>query len=254
MRHFNLPTTLRRHMVSVVMVLYSSQVWSGPPLAIDDPGIPGLGQWEVIVAIDGRQFDNGDALDLPLLDVSLALTENSQLSATLPHTVVRSDATSRKTGLGFASIGYKWRWYDDGIREWAVAPSYTFLISHQVFEEGSSDDVNVFSLPVLYAHSFNDWTLMGQLAWILDENGNNAWDYGIALARPLNSRAEWMVELFGAANSSFGNETLNYHLGIDYAIREHFHILASVGSRVRTSSRLADRLNFRYYLGLQFFL
>lgn len=226
---------------------------AGPPLAIDDPGILNPGQWEVIVAVDRAEFAGAAAYDLPVLDVSLGLTQNTQISAALSRAVVAVEEAPRRSGLGYASVGYKWRWYADDVSEWAIAVNYDFPASHQVFRRDTPDDLKVLSLPVLYARSLDDWTVLGQIAWVLGNDGSRAWDYGLALTHPLGPRAEWMVELFGTADSSFGQETLNYHLGIDYAFSEDLHGLASVGSRISTDTPLADRLNFRYYVGLQWF-
>jgi hypothetical protein len=62
-------------------ILYADNNCAGPPLVIDDPGILKPGQWETILAVDAVNTDFIRTYDLPLLDVSYGLTEDTQMSA-----------------------------------------------------------------------------------------------------------------------------------------------------------------------------
>ncbi|HMB59234.1 MAG TPA: hypothetical protein VKN35_04915 [Xanthomonadales bacterium] len=226
---------------------------AGPPLAIDDPGILDPGQWEFILAVDGVDFEFAKAYNLPIVDVSYGVTENSQLSFSLPRIQTHPAGGEKQSGLGFASIGYKWRFFSNGTTDWAIAPSYNFPASHQVIQKGGPEDIRALAVPLLYSRSMGNWTALGQLGFNLGSDGSQAWDFGVALTHPLGSRTELMIEVYGVADSSFNYETLNYHIGLDYAFVEDFHLLASYGSQLKAGSELAERLNFNFYLGLQWF-
>ncbi|SVD68928.1 uncharacterized protein METZ01_LOCUS421782, partial [marine metagenome] len=57
----------------LVVLGLPSVVSSGPPLVGDDPGTPGKGHLELIVAIDGASRSSMDSANIPVLDVAYGL-------------------------------------------------------------------------------------------------------------------------------------------------------------------------------------
>ena len=65
------------------VILYFASItmtFAGPPLTIDDPGILQPGGLEIILAADGAKTDAIKTYDFPVLDMSLGLTDNIQMS------------------------------------------------------------------------------------------------------------------------------------------------------------------------------
>jgi hypothetical protein len=226
---------------------------AGPPLVTDDPGILDPGAWEVINAVAGEDRSAGNYIHTPLLDISLGLTSNTQLSVLLPYTIDKPEGGSSNTGLTYASLAYKWRISSTPKWEWALAANYTLPVSNQIIRANGPEDIRVLSLPVLVSRTMEDWTWNGQVGWNVGSDGDHFWDYGLAVSHPLGNSLQGMMEVFGVALPSFEQSTLNFQLGLDYEITPALHFLTSAGSRIRSESGSDNRLNYSYYFGLQWF-
>ena len=240
--------------IILVSQLYlTADSFAGPPLVVDDPGILDPGAWEIILglSIEGRPV--GKLTQAPSLDFSLGVSPNSQLSFFLPRSVVNADQVKKRSGLGFASIGYKWRMLSTSAWELAVAANYDFLISHDLYRSNGPDDIEVLGLPLLVSHTHEDWTWYGQLGWHRVNDGTRFWDYGIALSHPLGASTQFMMEVYGFSDSSFDSNELNYQLGLDLELTPAFHLLTSAGSRIKSGFEPANRLDYTFYIGLQWF-
>lgn len=71
---------------------------AGPPLTIDDPGILDPGALELILASAGEDRKSGRVIQRPILDVSLGLTENTQIAMLIPWQLERPDGEPHKSG------------------------------------------------------------------------------------------------------------------------------------------------------------
>ncbi|MDH3902488.1 MAG: hypothetical protein OES90_04630 [Xanthomonadales bacterium] len=226
---------------------------AGPPLVVDDPGILDPGAWEIILGYSIEDRPVGKLTRAPSLDVSLGISPNSQLSFFLPRSVVEEDMGAKNSGLGFASIGYKWRMLSTPSWELAMAANYDFLISHDLYRSNGPDDIEVLGLPLLVSHTHEDWTWYGQLGWHRVNDGTRFWDYGIAVSHPLGASTQFMMEVYGYSDSSFNSNELNYQLGLDFEVTPVFHLLTSAGSRIKSGFEPAYRLDYTFYIGLQWF-
>ena len=238
------------------MVLHlslTSNCFAGPPLVIDDPGILAPGAWEVILGISVEDRPSCKITQAPSLDVSLGISPNSQLSFFLPRSVVDSDQKEKESGLGLASIGYKWRVASNSEWEWALAANYDALISHDLYRKKGPDDIRILGLPLLVSHTNGNWTWNGQLGWNKVSDGIQFWDYGLAVSHLLGDKTQFMVEVYGYAESSFDSNELNYQLGVDVEINPAFHLLASAGSRIKSGFEPVNRLDYSFFVGLQWF-
>ena len=222
-------------------------------MIIDDPGIIEPGTWEVILGISVEDRPAFKITHAPSLDVSLGVSPNSQISFFLPRSVVNSDQSKRESGLGLASIGYKWRAISTPKWEWAVAANYHALISHDLHRKKGPDDIRILGLPLLVAHTQGNWTWTGQLGWNSVSDGIKYWDYGLALSHPMGDRTQFMAEVYGYAESSLDSNELNYQLGVDVEINPAFHLLASAGSRIKSGFEPENRLGYNIFIGLQWF-
>lgn len=244
------------------ITLITTMVWqlftsgnclAGPPLVIDDPGILNPGAWEVILGISVDDRPVCKITQAPSLDVSLGVSPNSQFSFFLPRSIVNADQGDKEAGLGLATIGYKWRIVSTPGWEWAVAANYSTLISHDLYRKKSPDDIRILGLPLLVAYTYGDWTWNGQLSWNKVSDGITFWDYGIAVSHPFGERMQIMAEVYGYSDSSFDSNELNYQLGLDFEINPSFHLLASAGSRIKSGFEPVNRLDYSFFIGLQWF-
>lgn len=239
--------------VVLIVCLKPALLVAGAPLVTDDPGILEPGSWESILAVSGESTGAGDIYQLPVLDVSLGITPNSQLSFYLPHFWVNPDDSVSDFGLTTATIGYKWRFYTGQTMEWAIAAHYTGVISSDLTSEDGSDEINVLNVPLLASWQRGDWTWLGQTGYSITDTGEHFWDYGLAVSRQLGDSVSLMAEVYGFADLSFADNALNYQLGMDFEITPAWHVLASAGSRIRSPDPAGFRLDYNFYVGLQWF-
>lgn len=227
--------------------------YAGPPLVIDDPGILAPGAWEVILAYSVEDRPAVKITHAPSLDISVGVSSNSQLSFFLPRTKLDIEQHAKETGPGLASIGYKWQFASTSEWAWALGVNYGFLISHDLYPANGPDDIETLSLPLLFSHTHGNWSWFGQLAWHRLSDGLRFWDYGVAVSHPAGSRVQVMAEVYGYTASSFNAKELNYNLGLDIEMSPAIHLLASAGSRINSRFERANRLNYNFYVGLQWF-
>ncbi|MGI9308991.1 MAG: hypothetical protein ACR2P6_07000 [Gammaproteobacteria bacterium] len=231
-----------------------SAALAGPPLAIDDPGILEPGQWEIIVATAAEYRSSVDSYELPISDNSYGLTENTQLSFVVARQVLYPDEGGEtQSDWGFGEVGYKWRFYNDNGVQLALSPVYSFALSDSSKRRGIIDDINVLNIPLVGSLEIADWTFGAQLAYAITSVSTNAWDYGISAAYPIIEPLQLLLEVYGAADDNFDNSVLNYHVGLDYAITPAAHVLFAIGSDINSDLPSEEKLDYNFYLGLQFF-
>jgi hypothetical protein len=227
--------------------------FAGPPLATDDPGILDPGAWEVITALTIESRQNEDRVNAPLLDISLGLGAESQLSVSMPYSVLRWDQETNWSGPGDMTLGYKWRFLQSGGFELATAVNYSTPMDRNVEVDGTRIP-DEYSVPLLLAWAGETWSWMGQLAWTRTTDGESAWDFGVAAQRQLGESTVLMVEIYGDTKSIVGDASLNLQLGIDHRIFRNWHILTAIGSGITRASDRTEKLDYCMFLGVQTFL
>lgn len=230
----------------------ASATLAGPPLVTDDPGVVGRGSWEVITAFTAERLSSGERSHSAELDVSYGLTRRSQLSFALPHRRV-GPAGEPRSGFGSASAGYKWQFLANPRWQMAIAANYSTPASSHFDGTDGESEASAFGVPLLVAYEWGPRLLQAQLGWAIDSRGERSWDYGLAVSQPLRHDTLWMLEIFGTASSSVDEYALSYQLGIDCELTAGLHLLAAAGQGIRSWSRPAHDLEFRFYLGLQWF-
>lgn len=228
-------------------------VKAGPPLAIDDPGVLDIGQWEIIAAAAWAKADEGRALESPIADISLGISENIQISAAMSYVWVNQDDSGSDSDWGNPEVGVKWRFVNSERLQVAVAPAYTFGTSINNATRGISDDEDTAFIPVNFELDLgNDWTLNGEVGYASVKNETDAWAYGAAIGHPFGQRTQLLFEIYGGADTDWDDNFLNFHVGADIELTEQLHTLFSIGSNL-TRSDEAEDLDLDVFLGLQYF-
>jgi hypothetical protein len=238
--------------VAATFCLFTGPAVAGPPLFIDDPGILDPGQWEIIVASSiAEEKGGGKATELPVLDVSLGISENAQISAAYPYVVVDPDGAPSESDFGNLEIGFKYRLYNSENLQIAFAPGYAFGISLTAATLGVGNDTPVTLLPVNLEYALGDWTLSAELAYAAVQRDEDEVAFGGAIGYPLGP-VQLMLEVYGATNSELDDAFLNWNLGADIEITPSWHVLAAYGSRISEPSGAAE-LDYTAFLAIQYF-
>lgn len=233
----------------LIMILSGAE--AGPPLSIDDPGILDPGQLEFILA--GAFEDSDESLDyeLPIADISYGLTPNVQLSVTASRAVTDPDPGEAKSDFGPGSVGVKWRFWNQGGLEVSVAPFFETLLRDGAADRDVIEDIDAWTIPVQAQYSFASWRLNAEVGYSAIADSDDEWAYGVAATRPVSDDLELMAEIHGGVLKDLHDHGMLYRLGLDWAARDEFHVLFSVGSSVHQSG--AEDLDLQGYLGLQWF-
>jgi outer membrane receptor protein involved in Fe transport len=245
------PSKPGRHRLLIAALLCSSGAHAGPPLSIDDPGILDPGQAEIILAgtVDSRQ--SGTDWFFPVLDVSYGLTPDVQLAFVATRVVHSPEEGPTKSDFGPGAIGVKWRFLHGEALQMSVAPYYEMLLRDGAEDRGVIEDVDAWVIPVEVQYDFESWRINGEARYATIHDDRDQWGYGVAATFAVRPSVEAMVELHGGADRTFDENGLLYRVGIDFAVSDSFHVLASAGSGVTESGD--DDLRFQGYLGLQWF-
>jgi len=231
----------------------SSIAWSGPPLVADDPNILQTGQWEVIVAIDGTSSSAMDSVQVPLVDLSYGVSLNTQISLGLARQQIEPRGEGMRSGWGAAEIGYKWRFYNNESLQIAIAANYSHAMHHSSVIRGLAEKGGTVSFPVMASLELGENIWNVQLGYSVNSFGSKVLDYSVALGRPLGSRSQVWLELWGVTDDDFDAEEINFRLGWEYAVNEETHFLVGIGGPVTSGLGSEEELNFDFYAGLQWF-
>ncbi|MDH4022177.1 MAG: hypothetical protein OEV14_03550 [Gammaproteobacteria bacterium] len=221
---------------------------AGPPLSIDDPGILDPGKLELILATSVETRPSGDTYLLPILDVSLGVSENVQVSAVATRAVWDPDGGSSKSDFGPGAIGAKWRFVNQGALQLSVAPYYEAPLRDGAEDRGVLEFENSWVLPAEFQYDFEHWTVNAEAGYAFSRE---EWGYGVAATVPLNDSIAVLGEVHGGSDRYFNDDGTLYRVGIDLAFTEAWHLLASVGSSISEPGN--DDLDLQGYLGLQWF-
>lgn len=234
-------------------LLFAAPGFAGPPLAIDDPGILDPWQWEIIVATTGTSTDGGDAYQAPLLDVSLGLAENVQISAAYPYVYSDPDGGDSEWDFGNFQAGIKWRFIDLDQLQVAFSLVFAFGVTRSNADKGIGADEDVLYMPIDVEYVLNDrWSVLGELGYASVNDAGDEWGYGAALVFGLADNFDLLFELEGSFDTDIENDFLNGRAGFDYAFSEATHGLFSIATGLWEPGG-EDRLDWDIFLGIQFF-
>ncbi len=236
------------------LLMVSPCTLAGPPLTMDDPGILAPGQWEIIAAGTFASSSAGDVYQAPLLDVSLGVIEDSvQVALVLPWEHVSFDGSSSVTDFGNVEFGVKWQFFNRDRLQVAVAPYRIFGVSGATAEKGIGDDRDATVIPLDAQYQLGEaWTLNGEIAFANFHGGDDAWEYGVALAYAPGARMAWLAELYGTANEDLDQDWLELRAGFDATLSDDLHLLFAVAAGIDAPTA-ADELDAAVYLGIQLF-
>ncbi|MEP5766474.1 MAG: transporter [Halieaceae bacterium] len=244
-----------RYTLALCILSASLPALAGPPLATEDPGILGAGEWEVIAATSASSSGNVDTYQVPMLDISLGIIEDKlQIAAAYPYVYIDSDDGSSDSEFGNLEIGAKWRFWNEGKLQLALAPVYSFGVTRANAIKGVGDEGDVALIPVAAEYQLDPaWRINTMLAYASAENARDQWEYGVALAHSITSRWELLFEFAGASDTDFNDDSLNVRAGFDFALSDRLHLLFSAATGLR-EARDENELDYDVYFAAQWFL
>lgn len=223
-------------------------------MATEDPGILGAGEWEIITATTASSNGSVDAYQVPMLDVSLGvIADKVQIAVAYPYVYIDRDDGSSDSEFGNLELGAKWRFWNQGDLQLALAPVYSFGVTRANAARGIGDGGDVALIPIAAEYQLNaGWRINTMAGYASVENDRDQWEYGAAIAHTFSSRWELLFELEGTSDRDFDDDALNVRAGFDFAISDDLHLLFSAATGLREAAG-EDGLDYDLYLGLQWF-
>lgn len=216
-----------------------------------DPGILQPGQWKLEAAVKTvKGKDGSQATELPVITANVAISKNLQFGAAYRYVHADPGGASAESDFGNPAVGIKWRLYNRNGLQIAFAPAHIFGISATAASLGVGSDSQILTMPIIVGYSFGQWALAGELAYAAIEDQEDEVAYGLLLGRPIGHRAKLMFEVFGATNSEFDDNFLNFNIGAAFTVTDSWHVLLSVGSGVSEPTG-AKQLDYMAFFGIR---
>jgi hypothetical protein len=234
---------------------------AAPPLVTDDAAVVALDAWEYILSTIGESRPAVDSAELPSLEVSYGFAKSMQVTGVVARQVIEERGSDSRSGWGNAGIAYKWRFYGDDENALAFAPAYSFPLNSSSRVRGLIEDIRILSLPLVGTIARGPWEFSAQASLDITSTSTNGIGYGVAagyaLAETVNLLAEIYGEEFSGDERIFsGNKVddglTNWRAGLTWEFRPGYSLLAAWGGEVDSELPSEDRLDYEYFLGLQY--
>jgi hypothetical protein len=242
--------------------------YAGPPLVTDDTGIVPLGEWQVILSVQGQSRPATDSGSLPALEVTYGFFKDMNLTAVVPRQYIEDRGEPSKTGLGNAQLNYKWLFYDNDVASsegltLAISPVYSFPLTRTSRIRGLAEDVRLFSMPVIGSWVTGRWEFVAQAAYDVasGEGSVDGLGYGVFAVYNTTDSLQLMAEIYGAelsgdgfvdAGLSYDEGFANWRLGALWEMGAGYSLLAAYGGPLESDLPSDDKLDYDFFLGLQY--
>jgi len=229
---------------------------AGPPLVTDDTGIVPLGDWQVILSVQGESRPVTDSAALPALEVTYGFFQDMNLTAVIPRQYIEDRGAPSKTDWGNGQLNYKWLFYDntDGLTL-AISPIYSFPLTRTSRIRGLAEDVRVLSMPVIGSLVRGRWEFVAQASYDMASVSVDGIGYGLFSVYNLTDQLQLMAEVYGAelSGDEFDNEGfINWRLGALWVMGAGYSLLAAYGGPLRSDLPSDEKLDYDFFLGLQY--
>jgi len=224
----------------------------GPPLRTDDPGTPGAGQTELNLAFTVEKFRTETQYGTPLLDVNYGVGDRIQLKAEIPWLIGTAPAQPTQSGLGMLLLGFKYRFLDENLSgvDASVYPQASLSTSAHSRRSGLVPEGMDLLLPAEAAKDLGFLTVNVEGGYLLREEAEEEWVWGIALGHKISEGIELLGEVHGESAKDLDRAQIVWNLGARLQVTKLHSILFSAGRGFRGEARGEPELIG--YLGLQF--
>jgi len=204
-----------------------------PPLDTDDPGVPDKGVFELNFTTHADYAKAAQRIDLLWVDANYGVLPvmaghrvPTQIKLEFPLAAARQAGEDFQAGLGAATFGVKFNFYDDEHRGISVAvyPQLEFVApgSHAV-RKGLAEKGQTVILPLLVARQFHQFTLVfnGSLEKpVHDPERPTTSQFGIGVGRALTRKLAAMIELRTESSLDFKSDRLvDVNAGVLHGVR-----------------------------------
>ena len=234
--------------------LPGAQAQGGPPYLTNDPGTPGNGNWEINVAGMYTREPGISAWQAPQLDINYGAGERVQLTFEVPYLLQYADGMARQGGWSNATLGAKWRFFDQGDGGWQLAtfPQIETAGSAAAQARGIAIDGPRLFVPLEIARRLGPLDVNFEAGYYFPRNGARERTLGLVVGRAVSPRLELDAELFNDRAYGEPPDDTTLDLGLRYQLHPAFILLFMAGRSIAGDS--AGHAQFMTYLGIQLLL
>ena len=188
---------MRSHRWKLALALALLAAASGPVRASEDTDTPGAGRWEINLGLRGQSSAGLWELAAPEADVNYGWGECTQLMLALQRLELHARGQPRRTGMGSATIGLKWRFADQeqaGL-DLALLPSYSRSVSSGAVRRGLLEPGDSLVLPLVAGIKTGATGWYAEAGRNFVENGADEWLAGFKLTHPCLPSLECRFEI-----------------------------------------------------------
>lgn len=210
------------------IALGGAEAEAGPPLLSDDPETPGDGRWEVNVDSRTTWTSRLRRVEGPNLDVNYGLGERWQLKFEIPFVFEHAKDEGSTSGIGAATFGAKWRFFDQGDRGFSMSVYPQLEVgSLAAFRHVGEERGPSLLLPFQAQYTCDPWKFGGDGGRSLG-GGADGWFGGIWASRKVSDCLELLGELH-AEWPDRGDDSLFLDVGAKWRLGAHTSLLVSGG-------------------------
>lgn len=228
------------------LTLAASVASAGPPLVSDDPNAAPPGELQWISALVATERGPDATLDGFVMDLAWGLAPGLELDAILEVIAADhekdDDGAFERSGVPFSG-GVKWEPVRTETFSLALAPRLAVDLD-------GGDLAGVF--PLLLELRRGRFRVGTDSTWTVRENERDGAVVGLYSGLGVGTGSELLAELFLETLDGRSDPELGFNLGVDWALADRVHLLASGGTGLRGGA--GPRREWNAYLGLQLFL
>lgn len=223
-------------------------------MVTDDTGTAAHGTLEIILYAEGEARDAGESAQVPALDLAYGISETVEVGLVLPRQHAKDSGENSVNSWGEASLGLKWRFFDSGSRALTIAPTFSMPLTERSTVLGIIDDAYIFTLPLLASIRHGAWEITGNLGYSISSNTMDTVSLSGSAGYQLTPGIRTLVEFWGADFVDDGTNQgfLNWRAGVEWSPKRRLTILGAIGGDIWSQLGAADRLEYDFYIGVQY--
>ncbi len=218
-----------------------------PPMESEDTETPGDGNWEVNLGMGADWSRDGHRIEFPTADFNYGHGDRWQFSLELPYVFARESAGSgmpalRANGVGDATVGVKWRFYDNEDRgvSLALAPQW------RLHTPGANEDVSegrAFVLPLALVSEFEHYSVTAN-AGLEFAGGERRSFASVGAGRRLSDSTAVMAEIAGTDLNASDERRVALDIGLRRKLGETRSLSAAFGRDISAGGGAALENHF----------
>jgi len=203
-----------------------------PPLDTDDPSVPDKGEYEINILTSADLSSSVRRMDVPMIDANYGIVIKgfghelpTQIKFEAPITVGREGNGPYTAGIGDATFGLKFNFYNDERRGLglAVYPQVEFS-SHGSAEKGLAERGQTIEVPFLVEKELKYATLVGNAEIdrpVHDPDRETGTEFGLGVGRAFYRKLAVMVDVRESSSLDFRRDRAVWaNVGAIYGVRK----------------------------------